>query len=177
MIEKNNQGVYKNFVCYIGMGNSTLTLEKRMEYLAVLDMSLNKSQPGSSPNTTTTTKASARKMNSKQGGTTCTVGPAKDDRLTCYNCGQVDHISRNRPNGDLMKKLLEQSLVGKDFPKAKSGRPPEHKKRGGALTGRQDSEWLAKIKEAKQQTNSDAERECKSLSDSDTEVGQGKGDQ
>jgi hypothetical protein len=106
-IEKGNQGVYKDLVLYIGMRDWTPTLEQRMEHLAALDTSLNTSQSGSGPNTTTTTKASARKMDSKKGGTTGTVGPAKDDGLTCYNCGQVGHISRNGPYRDLMKKLLE----------------------------------------------------------------------
>jgi len=75
-------------------------------------------------------------MDSKKGAITGTVGPAKDDGLTCYNCGKVDHISPNCPNCDLMKMLLEQALVGKDAPKAKSGRPSKVKKWGGALTGR-----------------------------------------
>jgi hypothetical protein len=63
-IEKVNQGVYKDVVRYIGMRERTPTLEQRMEHLAVLDTSLNKSQSSSSSNanTNTTTKASARKM-------------------------------------------------------------------------------------------------------------------
>jgi hypothetical protein len=88
-------------------------------------------------NTNTTTIASARKMDSKKGGTTGTLtGPAKDDGLTGYICGQVGHISRNCPNCDLMKKLLEQALVSKDTPKAKSGLLRNDKKRGGAPTCR-----------------------------------------
>jgi hypothetical protein len=59
-------------------------------------------------------------MDSKNGGTTGRVGLAKDDGLTCYNCGQVGRISRNCPNRNMMKKLLEQALVGKDAQKAKS---------------------------------------------------------
>jgi len=177
MIEKRNQGVYQDLVCYIGMRDRTPTREQRMEHLAALDMSLNKSQSGSGPNTTTTTKASARKMDSTKGGITGTVGPAKDDGLTCYNCGQVGYISRNCPNRDLMKKLLEQALVGKDAPKAKSGRPRKDKKRGGALTGRKESGWLAEEKKAKQETDSEAESELESLSDSDSEAGKGKGGQ
>jgi len=81
-IEKGNQGVYNDLVHYIGMRDRTSTLEQRMDHLAALDTSLNKSQSGCGPNTTTTTQASARKMDSKKGGITGTVGPAKDDGLT-----------------------------------------------------------------------------------------------
>jgi len=116
-------------------------------------------------------------MDSKKGSTTGTAGPAKDDGLTSYNCGEVGHISRNCPNHDLMKKLLEQALVGKDAPKAKSGRPHKHTKKRGAVTGRKESGWLADEKEAKQETDNEAESELESLSDSDSEAGKGKGGQ
>jgi len=150
MIEKGNQRVYQDLVRYIGMCDRTPTLEQRMEHLAALDTSLNKSQPGSGPNNTTTTEPSARKMDSKNGGTTGTVGPAKDDGSACYNCVQLGHISRNHPSRDMMKKLLEQALVGKEAPKAKSGHPREDQKLGGALTGTKESGRIAEEKEAKQ---------------------------
>jgi hypothetical protein len=76
-----------------------------------------------------------------------------------------------------MKKLLEQSLVGEDAPKAKSGRPSKDKKWGGALTGRKESGRFAEEKDAKQETDSEAESELESLSDSDSEAGKGKGGQ
>jgi hypothetical protein len=140
-----NQGVDKHLVRYIGMHDRTPTLERRMEHLAALDKFLNKSQLGGrvNMNTTTTTKASARKMHFKKCGTIVTAGPAKDNSLTCYNCVQMGHISRNCPNRDLMKMLLEQAWVGKDAPKAKSGRPRDDKKTGGALTGRTERGRLA----------------------------------
>jgi len=139
MVKNGTQGVYKDLVRYIGMRDRTPTLEQYMEHLATLDTSLNKSQSGCGPNTPTTMKASARKMDSKRGGTTGTVGPAKDDGLTRYNCHQVGHISCNCPNRDLMKKLLEQALVGKDAQKANSWHPRKDKQRGGALAGRKQS--------------------------------------
>jgi hypothetical protein len=176
-IEMGNQGVYKHLVGYIGMYDRTPTLEQCTEHLAALDTPLNMSQSGSGPNTTSSMKASARKMDSKKGDITGTVGLAKDDSLTCYNCGQVGHISCNCPNRDLMKKLLQQALVGKDAPKDKAGRPRKDKKLGGALTGRMESGQLAEKKQAKQETDSEAESELESLSDSDSEAGKGKGGQ
>jgi hypothetical protein len=138
-IELGNQGMYKDLLRYIGMYDKTLTLEQRMEHLAALDMSLNKSQPASASNENTNTKASARKMESKQGGTTGTTGTAKDDGLTYNNCSQAGHISRNCTYHDLMKKLLEQALVSKDVTKPKNGRLCKDKKKGGAPTGQKQS--------------------------------------
>jgi len=79
-----------------------------MEHPVALDMSLNTSQPGSGSSMNTSTKVSARKMNSKKGGTAGVAGRAKDDSITCCHCGQEGHISGICPNSDLMKKLLEQ---------------------------------------------------------------------
>jgi hypothetical protein len=58
-IKKVNQGVYKDSVRYIGICDRTPTFEQRMENVAALDMTLNKSQPGGifKPNTTTTMTA------------------------------------------------------------------------------------------------------------------------
>ena len=173
-IQTGNQGVYKDLVHYIFMQDRTPTLEQRMQ-LNELDMSLNKSQPGSGPNTTTTTKASARKMDSKKGCTTGAVGAATDDGLTCYNCGQAGHIPRNWPKCDLMKKLLEQALVGNDAPKANSGHQRKDKKWGRALTCREQSGRHVEENKAKQETNSEVESELESLSDSDSEAGKGQG--
>jgi len=105
-----------------------------MQTHGTLDSSHNKSQAGSGSNSTTTMNASAREIESKKIGTTGTAGPAKDVGVTGYNYGQVGHISRNCTNRDLKKMLLEQALVGKDAPKAKSGCECKDKKRGGART-------------------------------------------
>jgi len=158
-IEKGNEGVFNHLVPYIDMHDRTPTLEQHIEYLAMLDTSLNQSEPGGGFNmkTNTTTKSSACKINSKKGGTTGSAGLAKDDGLTCYNSGLVAHISCNCPNRDMMTKLLEQALISKDTPKAKSGRPCEDKKRAGAPTGRKESGQLAEEKETKQETDSEAE--------------------
>jgi hypothetical protein len=76
-----------------------------------------------------------------------------------------------------MKKLLEQALVSKEAPKPKSGRPRKDKKKGGAPTGRKESGRLAEEKEVKQETDSEAESELESLSDSDYEAGKVTGGQ
>jgi len=65
-IEKGNEGLYEDMICYIGMRNRTPTFNQRIEHLAALDTSLNNSQSGSGLNTTTTTKASGKKMDSKK---------------------------------------------------------------------------------------------------------------
>jgi len=105
------------------MRDRTLVLKIHMEHLTKLDTSSKESQPGSgyNTNTNTTTKTSARKMHFKTCGTTGPPGPAKDDGLTSYNCGQVGHISRNCSNRYLMKKFLGHALVVKDAPNANSG--------------------------------------------------------
>jgi len=128
-----------------------------MERLASLDTSFNKSQPGSgwhSMNENITTKALARKMDSKNGGSTGTAGTAKDDSLTSYNCGQVGHICCNCPNWDLIKKLLKQALVGKDAPNTKSGSPQKDKKMVHAPTGQKESGWYVEENKTKQETDS-----------------------
>jgi len=86
-------------------------------------------------------------------------------------------MSRNCANCHLMKKLLEQALVRKDAPKAKSGRPRKDMTRAVALTGRKERGRLAEKKEAKLETDSEAESTLQSLSDSDSEAGIGKGGQ
>jgi len=111
------------------------------------------------------------------GGETGPAGPAKDDGLTCYNCGLVCHILRNCPNRDLMKKLLEQAFVGNDAPIANSACPHKDKKRGGAPTSQKDSGQLIEETEASQETDSEAESKLESLSDLDSGAGKGKGSQ
>jgi hypothetical protein len=98
-----------------------------MEQLAVLDTSLNKSQSAcsSNQNTDTSMNASANEMVFRKSDTT---GTAKGDGFTCYNCGQVDHISCNCPNCNLIKHLFEQALVYKVALNNMSGCPPKDKK-------------------------------------------------
>jgi hypothetical protein len=153
------------------------TVKQPIEQLTPFDMSLNKSQSESGPNTTTTTKASTRKIDSKKGSTTGTACQAKDDSLTCSNCGQVGHISRNGLNRDRIKTLLEQDLACKDAPKGNPGPPHKPQNWASALAGRNLSRQLAEEKEAKQETDSEAESGLKSLLDSDSERGTGKGGQ
>jgi len=88
-IEQGNQGVYIDQVRYISMHDMTLTLEQHMEHLAEFGRSLTKSpaRSGAGANTNTTTNISAMNLDCKKGGTNCTVGTAKDNSLTCYNCG------------------------------------------------------------------------------------------
>lgn len=105
------------------MHDKTPTLERRIERLAALDVSRNKSQTGSGSvsNTNTTPKVRPRKMDSMTGGKIVKAGTSKDNGLTCYTCSQVGHISHNCPKCDLRKILLTQALVGKDAPSVKSG--------------------------------------------------------
>jgi len=174
---KGNQGVYKDFVRYIGLCDRTPNLKQHVEYLTVLVTSLNTSQPGNhfNTNSNTTTKRSARKIDFKKGGTTGTAGLAKDDGLTCYNSVQVGQMSSNCPNRDMMKKLLEQALVWNDAPKVESGRPRKDKKRWGAPASRKERRWLAKKRQAREQTDHEGESELKNLSDSDSAVWKGQG--
>ena len=102
-------------------------------------------------------------MDSKTGGTIVTAGTSKDDGVTCYNSGQDGNISPNCTNRNLMKKLLEQALVGKDAQKVKSGCPPQDKKKRGVPAGRKESGWLAEKNEAIQETDSEVESELEIL--------------
>jgi len=81
-------------------------------------------------------------MDSQTSGTTGTVGMAKDNGITCYNCGQVGHNSHNDSNCDLMKRLLADALVGNNGPKVKSRRPVNDQEQGGACTDRIEGGWL-----------------------------------
>jgi hypothetical protein len=116
MIDNGKQGGYHDLVCSIVMGDRTPTIEQCMEHHATLDTSLNMFQPKSGPTINKTTKSSARKMDSKRGGTSSTGCAAIDDCLIYYICGQVDHISGYCPNHHLVKKLLKHAMVGKDTP-------------------------------------------------------------
>jgi len=81
MIESATTEFMKNIVHHVGMCNRSVMFEQRMEHLAALDISLNKIQSGSgfSTNSNTTTKVSARKIDSNTGGTTHSAGTAKDN--------------------------------------------------------------------------------------------------
>ena len=116
-------------------------------------------------------------MESTTSDTTGTTGTAKDYSLTCYNCSQMGHISRNSPNNNLMKKSLEQALVSKDAPKAKSGCSRKDKNKRCALTSRKGSCRVAEEKEVMQESDSEAESELERLSDLDAESGIVKGGQ
>jgi hypothetical protein len=74
-----------------------------------------------------------------------------------------------------MKQLLEQALVSKDIKKARNGHLRKDKKKGGAPTGQKESGRLAKEKNVKQETDSEAESKLESLSDSHFEAGIVKG--
>ena len=65
------------------MYDRTPTLQQQMEHLGTFATSLNQCRlgSGSSEKTRTTTKASARKMDSKEGGAIGTAGMTKDDSL------------------------------------------------------------------------------------------------
>jgi hypothetical protein len=173
-ITQGNQGIYTDIVQYIGIGDRTPSLVQYMEHLAMIDMSLNMSPPASASNMNMNTKTSARKMESKNGGTMGTTGMAKDNSLTYYNCGQAGHISCNCLNCLLIEKVPEQVLVNKDVMKTKNSHQGNVKKYGGIPTGRNRCGWLAKGKVVQQGTDGKAECESESLSDSDSEVGKGK---
>jgi len=94
------------------MCDKTPTLEERMLYITALDTSLTKWQSGSGSgtNTNSTMKVSARKINSRKGGTTGTASTDKANSLTCYKCGQIGHIAWNSPKHKFMKKLHQRNV-------------------------------------------------------------------
>jgi len=89
----------------------------------VMDKLLDNSQQGTGSSMITTRNILARSMDSNTGGTDDAAGTAKDDCKSSYNCGHAGHICHNCPKGDLMKKLLEQALVGKNALNSESGGP------------------------------------------------------
>jgi len=82
-IKKSYKGVSNDLVRYIGMQDRPPTLPQRMGHIGTLNMSVNKSQPGSSfsLNINKCTKASARKKDPKNRDSTGRAGRAKKQRF------------------------------------------------------------------------------------------------
>jgi len=120
-----------------------------MENLTLLNICFNIFQYGSGfgTNNNTTTNVSARKMDSKKDGTTSTDGMAKYDGSTCNIWGQDSYISSNCPNCDIIKTLVEYTLVSKEALNVRSGQQRKEKTMGGAPTGPKRSRQLASEKQ------------------------------